>query len=180
MSKTNNEEAILGAGCFWCIEAIFQKLKGVNSVESGYSGGHIKNPAYREVCNGTTGHAEVARVIFDADQISFTEILEVFWKVHDPTTLNRQGNDVGTQYRSAVYYTSEKQKELAEAYKGQLDSSGVFTDTIVTEITKFDVFYPAEDNHSNYYNEHSEERYCQFVVRPKVEKFQKEFEEKLK
>jgi methionine-S-sulfoxide reductase len=180
MTESKNEIAILGAGCFWCIEAIFQQLKGVKSVESGYSGGHIKNPAYREVCNGTTGHAEVARIIFNPDQISFTEILEVFWKVHDPTTLNRQGNDVGTQYRSAVYFTTDAQKAQAEAYKKQLDTSGVFNQPIVTEITKFEVFYPAENYHNNYFKEHGEESYCQFVVRPKVEKFQKVFEEKLK
>lgn len=180
MNSDNLETAILGAGCFWCIEAIFQQLNGVISVESGYSGGHIKNPAYREVCNGTTGHAEVARIIFDSSIVSFTEILEVFWKVHDPTTLNRQGNDVGTQYRSAVYYTSKEQNDLAESYKKQLDNSGVFADPIVTEITEFDVFYPAEDDHDNYYNLHGEEQYCQFVVRPKVEKFKQAFKNKLK
>ena len=180
MSNQKTEIAILGAGCFWCIEAIFQQLKGVISVESGYSGGHIKNPAYREVCNGTTGHTEVARIVFNPNEVSFTQVLEVFWKVHDPTTLNQQGNDIGTQYRSAVYYTNNEQKELAEAYKKQLDESGVFTNPIVTEITEFEVFYPAEEYHDNYFNQHKEESYCQFVVRPKVEKFQKEFGEKLK
>tara|TARA_R110002050_G_scaffold109799_4_gene221514 strand:- start:11327 stop:11872 length:546 start_codon:yes stop_codon:yes gene_type:complete len=180
MSEKNKEIAILGAGCFWCIEAIFQQLQGVLSVESGYSGGHVKNPAYREVCNGTTGHAEVARITFDSDTVSFTEILEVFWKVHDPTTLNRQGNDIGTQYRSAIYYTSDTQKTLAEAYKAQLEKSGTFNDSIVTEITKFEAFYPAENYHDNYFNTHGDEQYCQFVVRPKVEKFQKAFENKLK
>ena len=180
MSETNKEIAILGAGCFWCIEAIFQQLKGVESVESGYSGGHIKNPAYREVCNGTTGHAEVARITFNPNEVSYTDILEVFWKVHDPTTLNRQGNDVGTQYRSAVYYTTDIQKEQAKTYKKQLDASGAFNNPIVTEITEFDVFFPADNSHQNYFNEHSEESYCQFVVRPKVEKFQKAFEGKLK
>ena len=180
MSSDNLKTAILGAGCFWCIEAIFQQLNGVISVKSGYSGGHVKKPAYREVCNGTTGHAEVAQIIYDSSIVSFTEILEVFWKVHDPTTLNRQGNDVGTQYRSAVYYTSNQQQKFAEEYKKQLDESGVFADPIVTEITEFDVFYPAEDDHSNYYNLHGEEQYCQFVVRPKVEKFKQAFKDKLK
>lgn len=180
MSEIKTEIAILGAGCFWCIEAIFQQLKGVELVESGYSGGFIKNPAYREVCNGTTGHAEVARIQFNPHIISFAEILEVFWKVHDPTTLNRQGNDIGTQYRSAIFFTSLEQKELAETYKKQLDKSGIFKNPLVTEITKFDVFYPADEGHKNYFNQHKEEQYCQFVVRPKVEKFQKTFENKLK
>jgi len=180
MQGSNTEIAILGAGCFWCIEAIFQQLIGVESVKSGYSGGHIKNPGYKEVCTGRTGHAEVAQIEFDANLISFTDILEVFWKVHDPTTLNRQGNDVGTQYRSVVFYTSDEQKKLAEAYKKQLDESGVFQNPIVTEITEFGVFYLAENEHGNYFNLHKEEQYCQFVVRPKVEKFQKAFEKKLK
>ena len=180
MKGKNIEIAILGAGCFWCIEAVFQQLKGVVKVESGYSGGHIKNPAYREVCNGTTGHAEVAKITFDPEVLTFAEVLEVFWKVHDPTTLNRQGNDVGTQYRSAIYYTSNEQKELAKQYKKQLDSLGEFTNPIVTEITKFDIFYPAEGEHADYYNQHKEESYCQFVVRPKVEKFKAVFKDKLK
>ena len=172
--------AVLGAGCFWCVEAVFQQLNGVLSVESGFSGGFIKNPSYREVCNGTTGHAEVAKIIFNPEVVSFHEILEVFWSVHDPTTLNRQGNDIGTQYRSAIYYTSDPQKEIAEQYKNQLEQSGIFTNPIVTEITKFDVFYPAEDYHTNYFNLHGEEQYCQFVVRPKVEKFKVKFASKLK
>ena len=172
--------AVLGAGCFWCVEAVFQQLNGVLSVESGFSGGFIKNPSYREVCNGTTGHAEVAKIIFNPEVVSFHEILEVFWSVHDPTTLNRQGNDIGTQYRSAIYYTSDPQKEIAEQYKNQLEQSGLFSNPIVTEITKFDVFYRAEDYHTNYFNLHGEEQYCQFVVRPKVEKFKVKFASKLK
>jgi peptide-methionine (S)-S-oxide reductase len=180
MENNREEMAVLGAGCFWCVEAVFQQLNGVLSVESGFSGGFIKNPSYREVCNGTTGHAEVAKIIFNPEVVSFHEILEVFWSVHDPTTLNRQGNDIGTQYRSAIYYTSDPQKEIAEQYKNQLEQSGIFTNPIVTEITKFDVFYPAEDYHTNYFNLHGEEQYCQFVVRPKVEKFKVKFASKLK
>ena len=180
MNESNKEIAILGAGCFWCIETIFQQLKGVSSVKSGYSGGHIKNPAYKEVCNGTTGHAEVAKIEFDNSIISFTEILEVFWKVHDPTTLNRQGGDVGTQYRSAIFYTSEEQKVTAETLLNQLSVSGVFTDPIVTEITPFEIFYPAEDYHNDYFNQHGDEGYCRLVIQPKVDKFKKVFENKLK
>lgn len=180
MEKGKNEIAILGAGCFWCIETIFQQLNGVESVQSGYSGGHVKNPSYKEVCNGTTGHAEVARIDFNPEVVSFTEILEVFWKVHDPTTLNRQGGDIGTQYRSAVFYTSETQKELAEKYKIKLDQSGVYANPIVTEITAFDVFYPAEDYHNDYYNLHGDEQYCRLVIQPKVDKFKKVFSDKLK
>jgi peptide-methionine (S)-S-oxide reductase len=180
MSNTNLEIAIFGAGCFWCIETIFQQLNGVHSVKSGYSGGFIKNPAYREVCNGTTGHAEVAKIEFDSTLISFSELLEVFWKIHDPTTLNRQGADVGTQYRSAIYYTNETQKELAESYKQKLDASGVFNSPIVTEITAFDTFYPAEDYHNDYFNQHGDEGYCRLVIQPKVEKFKTVFKDKIK
>ena len=180
MSESNKEIAILGAGCFWCIETIFQKLNGVKSVQSGYSGGHIKNPAYKEVCNGTTGHAEVAKIEFDSSVISFTEILEVFWKVHDPTTLNRQGGDVGTQYRSAIFYTTEEQKVTAESLMKKLSDSEVYADPIVTEITEFEIFYPAEDYHNDYFNQHGDEGYCRLVIQPKVEKFKKVFEDKLK
>lgn len=180
MEQGKNEIAILGAGCFWCIETIFQQLNGVESVQSGYTGGHIKNPAYKEVCNGTTGHAEVAKIVFNPEIISFSEILEVFWKVHDPTTLNRQGGDVGTQYRSAIFYTSETQKELAEKYKSELDQVGAYANPIVTEITAFDIFYPAEDYHNDYFNLHGDEQYCRLVIQPKVEKFKKVFNDKLK
>lgn len=180
MSEKNFETAILGAGCFWCIETIFQQLKGVHSVKSGYSGGFIKNPAYREVCNGTTGHAEVAKIEFDSTIISFSEILEVFWKVHDPTTLNRQGADIGTQYRSAIFFTNNNQEEIATDLKNKLNQSGVFTNPIVTEITSFETFYPAEDYHNDYFNQHGDEGYCKLVIQPKVEKFKAVFQDKLK
>jgi peptide-methionine (S)-S-oxide reductase len=180
MPESNTETAILGAGCFWCIETIFLQLKGVISVQSGYTGGFIKNPAYREVCNGTTGHAEVAKITFDPEVITFSEILEVFWKVHDPTTLNRQGGDIGTQYRSSIFYANDSQKELASKYKNELNSSGLFKDPLVTEITTFEVFYPAEDYHNDYFELHGEEQYCKLVVKPKVEKFKAIFQDKLK
>jgi peptide-methionine (S)-S-oxide reductase len=170
----------LGAGCFWCVEAVFQNLKGVEKVVSGYSGGHIKNPAYREVCNGVTGHAEVCQLTFDPAIISVEEILQVFWETHDPTTLNRQGNDIGTQYRSAIFYHNEHQKQVAEQYKEELNKSGAFKDPIVTEITPFSNFYQAEDYHQNYFNRHGEEPYCQYVVRPKVSKMKILFKDKLK
>ncbi len=176
----NLETITLGAGCFWCVEAVFQNLKGVESVVSGYSGGHIKNPAYREVCNGVTGHAEVIQLKYDPTVISLEEILQVFWQTHDPTTLNRQGNDIGTQYRSAVFYHNEEQKQIAEQYKEELDKSKAFPNPIVTEITPFTNFYVAEDYHHNYFNQHGEESYCQYVVRPKIEKFKKLFGDKMK
>lgn len=176
----NLEKITLGAGCFWCVEAVFDQLNGVENVQSGYSGGTIKNPAYKEVCTGRTGHAEVVQITFNPEIISLEEILEVFWTVHDPTSLNRQGADVGTQYRSAIFYHNDKQKEIAEAYIKQLDSEGVFEKPIVTEVTKFDAFYPAEDYHNDYYNRNGEQPYCRMVVRPKVNKFQKQFKDKLK
>ena len=174
------EKATFGAGCFWCIEAVFQDLAGVESVVSGYMGGKIKNPTYREVCSGRTGHAEVAQITYNPDTISFKDLLEVFWKTHDPTTLNRQGNDVGSQYRSAVFYHNEEQKQLAEKYKQELDASGAFSKPIVTEITEVETFYPAEDYHQNYFKNNPGEGYCSFVIRPKVEKFKKVFGDKLK
>lgn len=174
------DTATFGNGCFWCTEAIFQDLDGVIKVTSGYSGGKVANPSYREVCSGLTGHAECLQIIFDPTIISFDELLEVFWKTHDPTTLNRQGNDVGTQYRSVVFYHSEEQKQLAEKYKKELDASGAFGNPIVTEITPFSKFYPAEDYHQQYYNLNGEEPYCRFVIAPKVEKFRKVFKDKLK
>ena len=173
------EKATFGAGCFWCTEAMFQRLKGVSNVKSGYTGGTTENPTYQEVCTGTTGHAEVIQFDFDPDVISYNELLEVFWKTHDPTTLNRQGNDVGTQYRSAIYFHSDEQKDLAERYKQRLEESGIWPDPIVTEITALDVFYPAEANHDDYYNQNKSQPYCSFVVTPKVEKFKKVFAEKL-
>lgn len=180
INQEKYEKATLGAGCFWCVEAIFQDLKGVVSATSGYSGGHTTDPTYKEVCDGTTGHAEVVQVQFDPAVISFDDILKVFWNVHDPTTLNRQGNDVGTQYRSAIFYHNEAQKKVAEEYIKQLEIDQVFPSKIVTEVSLFDTFYPAEEYHNDYFNLHGEEPYCSFVVRPKVEKFKKKFADKLK
>ena len=179
-TNANLDTATLGAGCFWCVEAIFQQLKGVEKVVSGYSGGQIKNPSYKEVCAGTTGHAEVCQLYYDPSVISFEEILEVFWQTHDPTTLNQQGADKGTQYRSAVFYHSEEQKQKADFYKGKLTEQKVFDNPIVTEIVEFTNFYPAEDYHQNYFNENGEQGYCRMVVQPKVEKFKKAFKDKLK
>jgi len=178
-TKTS-DTATFGAGCFWCVEAVFQQMKGVISVTSGYTGGTVKNPSYKEVCMGTTGHAEVAQIVFDPKQVSFDELLEVFWQTHDPTTLNRQGGDVGTQYRSAIFYHDEAQKKTAEAYKKKLNESGAWDKPIVTEISPMGVFYKAEDYHQNYYKLNANEPYCQYVVRPKVEKFQKVFKDKMK
>ena len=174
------EIAIFGNGCFWCTEAIFMQLKGVESVLPGYSGGKIKNPSYKEVCTGNTGHAEVIQIIFDPNIISYRELLEVFFYTHDPTTLNRQGNDVGTQYRSAIFYNSKNQKEDAELIIRQLEAEGVYDRKIVTEITAFDVFYPAEDYHQNYYNNNKDQPYCRAVINPKLDKFVKKYQAKLK
>lgn len=174
------KKATLGAGCFWCVEAVFQQLDGVVSVESGYTGGKVKNPTYREVCSGLTGHAEVAQITYDPKKISFEDILEVFWKTHDPTTLNKQGADVGTQYRSAIFYHDEEQRRIAEAFKNELNASGAFDSPIVTEITPIKEFYKAEDYHQNYYNDNSSQPYCSYVVRPKVEKVKLLFKDRLK
>lgn len=174
------EVITFGAGCFWCVEAVFQQVEGVTKVQSGYMGGKIKNPTYREVCSGLTGHAEVCQVTYDPKKVSVPELLEVFWKTHDPTTLNRQGADVGTQYRSAVFYHNDEQRRLAEAYKKKLDESGAFANRIVTEISPASAFYVAEDYHQNYYNENGEAPYCQFVIKPKLEKFEKVFKDKMK
>lgn len=174
------QKATLGAGCFWCIEAVFQQIKGVNEVISGYTGGKVKDPSYREICGGRTGHAEVAQITFDSTIITFEEILQVFWTCHDPTTLNRQGADVGTQYRSAIFYHDEAQRQTAEESKKTLDNSGAFDDPVVTEITALGAFYKAEDAHQNYYNSNREQPYCQFVVKPKVEKIKRVFAERLK
>lgn len=179
-SSSKTEVATFGAGCFWCIEAVFQELKGVVSVESGYSNGKVKNPTYKEVCSGLTGHAEVAQITYDPEMIRFEELLEVFWMTHDPTTLNRQGNDVGTQYRSGVYYHNDLQKEKAEFYKQKLEEQQVFSKPIVTEIVALANYYPAEAYHQNYYRLNEGQGYCQFVIRPKVEKLRKAFAEKLK
>jgi peptide-methionine (S)-S-oxide reductase len=179
-SGQNTEFATFGSGCFWCTEAVFQNLKGVLKVESGYTGGKVKNPTYKEICSGLTGHAEVIRLEYDPAVITYPELLEVFWKTHDPTTLNKQGADVGTQYRSAIFFHSEEQRKLAEEYKKKLDDSGAFSDPIVTEITAAPVFYKAEDYHQNYYNLNGKAPYCTYVIQPKLEKFKKAFAEKLK
>ena len=174
------KSAVFAGGCFWCTEAIFSQLKGVESVVSGYSGGKVANPTYKEVCTGSTGHAECTRITYDPDQISFAELLEVFWTTHDPTTLNRQGADSGTQYRSAIFYTDEDQKREAIAYKAKLEKAKIWNDPIVTEITKFEIFYPAENYHQSYYSNNSEQGYCRIVITPKLVKFKKIFADKLK
>lgn len=180
MNNNKLEKATLGSGCFWCTETIFEKLNGVESSISGYSGGTTENPSYKEVCSGNTGHAEVVQVTYDPSIISYAELLEVFWKVHDPTTLNKQGNDVGTQYRSVIFYHNEEQKKTAEDYKNKLERAEIYNSPIVTEITKFDKFYPAENYHKDYYELNKSEPYCSFVITPKVEKFKKVFSNKLK
>jgi peptide-methionine (S)-S-oxide reductase len=173
------EVATLAAGCFWCVEAVFQDLKGVIKVESGYSGGNVKNPGYREVCTGTTGHAEACQIYFNPKEISFEELLEIFWTTHDPTTLNRQGADAGPQYRSAIFYHGEKQKQIAEKSKAEV-ATKIWDNPIVTEITKYSNFYKAEDYHQNYYNENSHAPYCQIVIAPKIIKMRHKFADKLK
>lgn len=174
------KEATFGAGCFWCVEACFKDLRGVVSVQSGYSGGDVLNPTYKQVCEGNTNHAEVARIVYDETLISFEELLELFWFVHDPTQLNRQGGDIGTQYRSVIFYHDEEQKALSEQYKQKLTAEQVWDKPIVTEISPLINFYAAEDYHNNYFELNPENMYCQSVVRPKVEKFRKVFGEKLK
>jgi peptide-methionine (S)-S-oxide reductase len=179
--KNNNREiAIFGAGCFWCVEAVFQDLKGVYKVESGYSGGTVKNPTYEEVCTGTTGHAEVTRIEYNPKEISFEFLLSVFFKTHDPTTLNRQGADQGTQYRSVIFYTSPEQKEIAERIINQLNKEKAYSNPIVTEVSKFEKFYKAEDYHQDYFTNNPNQGYCRFVIQPKVEKFRKVFKDYLK
>lgn len=174
------DTATFGTGCFWCTEAIFQQLKGVLKVTSGYSGGTVEHPDYKLVCTGTTGHAECLQVQYDSSVISYDELLEVFWQTHDPTTLNRQGNDVGTQYRSVIFYHNPEQLAKATHYKKALDESGAYSKPIVTTLEPMTVFYPAENYHQNYYNDNGMQGYCQFVIRPKVEKFQKVFKDKLR
>lgn len=176
----NLQLATVGGGCFWCTEAVFLQVKGVQKVESGYMGGKVKNPTYREVCSGLTGHAEVIQITFDPTVVSYEEVLEIFWNTHDPTTLNRQGADEGTQYRSVVFYHNAQQKEVAEAYKKQLAAAGTFKDPIVTEISAAAEFYVAEDYHQNYYALNPNQGYCQYVIRPKVDKFKKQYAAKLK
>jgi peptide-methionine (S)-S-oxide reductase len=172
--------ATFASGCFWCTEAIFQNVDGVEKVVSGYMGGKVKNPTYKDVCTGQTGHAEVIQLTYNPKEVSYDELLEIFWKTHDPTTLNRQGADAGTQYRSAIFYHNDDQKQLAEKYKKKLTEAEVFDQPIVTEITPASVFYKAEDYHQNYYNLNGDAPYCSMVIQPKVEKFKKVFKEKLK
>lgn len=179
-TPTELQNATFGAGCFWCTEAVFQNMKGVMKVVSGYTGGKVKNPSYREICTGLTGHAEVTQITFDPTIISFEDLLEVFWNTHDPTTLNKQGADEGTQYRSVIFYQNDLQKYASEKYKTQLEKSHVYKNPIVTEISPLPIFYPAEAYHQNYFELNPQQSYCQFVVRPKVEKFKKQFPAKLK
>lgn len=173
--KSETEEATFGAGCFWCTEAVFQRIKGVVSVEPGYSGGDVENPSYEEVCSGQTGHAEVARITYDPSVVSFEDLIHVFFNTHDPTTLNRQGADIGTQYRSVIFYHNEEQKKIAERVKEELNKSEVLGKPVVTEITPLKNFYKAEDYHNNYFNTHRNQPYCTFVIAPKVKKLHNKF-----
>ena len=174
------ETATLAGGCFWCLEAVYELLRGVESVQSGYAGGHVVDPTYEAVCSGTTGHAEVVQVGFEPDEIGYRDILDVFFTIHDPTTLNRQGHDVGTQYRSAIYFPSPKQEATARATIEELTAEGLWNDPIVTEVAPLDVFYPAEDYHNQYYRRNSYQPYCQVVVAPKVAKARQKFFARLK
>lgn len=179
-TQATEELVTLGAGCFWCIEAVYQELQGVQRVVSGYTGGSVLNPTYQQVCSGNTGHAEVVQVTFDPQIISYADMLYVFWRTHDPTTLNRQGADVGTQYRSAIFYHSEAQRLIAEQSKRETDASGLWPNPIVTEIAPCTVFYPGENYHQNFYRDNPYQPYCRFVIDPKMQKFRKEFQQKLK
>lgn len=178
--ETGLKTVVFAGGCFWCTEAIFSELKGVEKVVSGYSGGKVPNPTYNQVCTGSTGHAECTRITYNPEQITFAALLEVFWMTHDPTTLNRQGADSGTQYRSAIFYSDEDQKQEAIAYKAKLEKEKIWENPIVTEITKFEKFYPAEDYHQEYYQNNPNQGYCRIVITPKIEKFKKIFADKLK
>ena len=169
-----SEIATLGGGCFWCVEAVFQRIEGVLSVKPGYAGGDIKNPTYKQICTGKTGHAEVAKIEFDSDKITYSQILNIFWQSHDPTTLNRQGNDVGTQYRSVIFFHDESQREIAEKSKIDADKSGYWDNKIVTEITLLNNYYDAEDYHDDYYNNNPNQPYCLFVIKPKLDKLEKQ------
>jgi peptide-methionine (S)-S-oxide reductase len=180
MEEQRMQLATLGAGCFWCVEAVFTKLAGVESVEPGYTGGETKNPTYKEVCTGTTGHAEVCRIAFDPKRISFADLLEVFWQTHDPTTLNRQGNDVGTQYRSVIFYHDAEQQKIATELKNKLDQSGAWSDPMVTTIEPLGEYYTAESYHHDYFANNPDQQYCSIVIRPKIEKFKKAFADRLK
>ena len=183
MNKQNNthlDTAILAGGCFWCTEAVFQRLDGVEEVVSGYTGGTIKNPAYREICTGRTGHAEAVKITFDPSKISYAELLEVFFATHDPTTLNKQGNDVGTQYRSEIFYTTPEQKQLAEDFINLLEKENIFESPIVTAISEAKPFYLAEEEHHDYYNQNKQQPYCQIIIDPKIKKLNNYFSKKLK
>jgi len=182
-AETNSKEpglATFGSGCFWCTEAVFLKLKGVSAVASGYSGGSVKDPTYEQICGGRTGHAEVVQITFDPKTITYAQLLEVFWRTHDPTTEDRQGNDRGSQYRSAIFYHSERQRQLAERYKKKIDEAQVFKSPLVTEITPFTEFYKAEEEHQNFYGQNPRQPYCRAIIRPKLDKLQKVFGDKLK
>ena len=174
------ETATFGGGCFWCVEAVFQDLKGVEQVVSGYSGGSVENPSYQAVCTGATGHAEVVQITYDPEIISYEELLYVFWRTHDPTTLNRQGADVGPQYRSVIFYHNDEQQAIAQKSKQETDASGLWRNPIVTEISPLRNFYPAENYHQDYFRQNPYQPYCQMVIDPKVRKFKKEFQDKLK
>ena len=180
MSEPSTETATLGGGCFWCLEAVFEQLQGVHSVKSGYSGGARPNPSYEEICSGATGHAEVVQIVFEPSVTPYREVLQIFFAIHDPTTLNRQGNDVGTQYRSVIFFHSKEQSDTARTVIGELDQSGVFSDPVVTELTPLEHFYPAEDYHQEYFRQNSEQPYCQYVIDPKVAKFRAQYFDKLK
>lgn len=182
MSTENikTDTATFGSGCFWCTEAIFERVNGVIDVVSGYSGGHVNNPTYEEVCSGSTGHAECTQITFNPDIVTYDELLEIFWKTHDPTTLNRQGNDVGTQYRSVVFYHNEEQKQKAEYYKKKLGEEKIWEDPIVTEVSPLTKFFIAEKYHQDYYENNPYQGYCAYVITPKIEKFEKVFKDKLK
>ena len=163
--------AVFGAGCFWCIEAIFSQVEGIKDISVGYTGGHTKSPTYEEICKGNTGHAEVMRIEYDPSIVNYEDLLKIFWETHDPTTLNRQGNDIGTQYRSAIYYSNTEQKKIAENYKKQLEKDKVFINKIVTEITELGIYYEAENYHQDYYSNNKNQPYCRYVIKPKIEKF---------
>jgi peptide-methionine (S)-S-oxide reductase len=180
MNPSGRETAALAGGCFWCLEAVFLELRGVEKVVSGYSGGTVRNPSYREVCTGTTGHAEAVQISFNPEEISYRDILDVFFTIHDPTTLNRQGADLGTQYRSAIFYRDDDQKETAESVIRELERSGTWKNPVVTEVVPFESFYPAEEYHQDYYSQNREEPYCRLVIEPKVAKLRKHFVEKLR
>jgi peptide-methionine (S)-S-oxide reductase len=179
-ASIETDTATFGAGCFWCVEAVFKELKGVIAVTPGYAGGNVKNPSYREVCTGNTGHAEVCQIIFDSSVIKFKDLLEVYWQTHDPTSINKQGNDVGTQYRSVIFFHNTEQHDIAEYYKKKLNESGAFDGPIVTELVPLTTFYSAEDYHKDYYSKNPDQPYCTLVILPKLEKFHKAFKSKLK